>query len=60
MIRKLSAGEIEAAIAKIEYLGYAVIPGVLSKQATRHLLEKVETLFECANPLGKNSGITTN
>ena len=60
MIRKLSADEIESAIAKIEYLGYAVIPGVLSKEVTRGLLKKVETLFECANPLGKNSGITTN
>jgi hypothetical protein len=60
MIRKLSAGEIESAISKIEYLGYAVIPGVLSKVVTRHLLEKVETLFKEASPIGANSGVTTN
>ena len=51
MIRKLSVGEIESAIAKIEYLGYAVIPGVLSKEVTRHLLGKVETLFKESSPI---------
>ena len=60
MIRKLSAGELESAISKIEYLGYAVIPGVLSKEVTRHLLKKVETLFNDAGPIGENSGVTTN
>lgn len=60
MIRKLSAGEIESAITKIKYLGYAVIPGVLSKEVTQHLLGKVETLFKETSPIGENSGVTTN
>lgn len=60
MIRKLSAGEIESAITKIEYLGYAVIPGVPSKEVTRHLLGKVEALFKETSPIGENSGVTTN
>ncbi len=60
MIRKLSADELESAIAKIEYLGYAVIPGVLSKEVTRHLLDKIETFYKEASPIGANSGITTN
>lgn len=60
MIRKLSAGEIESAITKIEYLGYTVIPEVLSKEVTRNLLEKVKVLFEVGVPIGENSGVTTN
>jgi ectoine hydroxylase-related dioxygenase (phytanoyl-CoA dioxygenase family) len=60
VIRKLSAFEIESAISKIEYLGYAIIPEVLSQQVTRRLLETVQTLFKEATPISANSGVTAN
>jgi ectoine hydroxylase-related dioxygenase (phytanoyl-CoA dioxygenase family) len=60
MIRKLSAEEIESAITKIEYLGFAVIPDVLSKEVTQQLLAKVEVFFKEAIPIGENSGVTNN
>lgn len=60
MIKRLSASEVESAITRIEYLGYAVIPGVLSKELTQRLLEKVKKLFGNANPVGENPGVPTN
>ena len=60
MIKRLSASEVESAITRIEYLGYAVIPGVLSKELTQRILEKVKKLFGNANPVGENPGVPTN
>jgi hypothetical protein len=60
MIRKLSEDELATAIAKIEYLAYAVIPEVMSKEVTRHLLNKIDYLYKQSSPIGENSGVSTN
>jgi hypothetical protein len=60
MIRKLSPDEIESAIAKIKYLGYAVIHGVLSNEMTQLLRKKIEVLYQNATPIGDTLGISAN
>ena len=60
LIRKLCDGEIESAIKAISYLGYAVIPCVLSNAVIDSLLSKIGSLEKASAPISPKSGITVN
>lgn len=60
MSRKLSSKEIQNAIKKISYLGYAIIPGYLSKLLIEKLLSKIISLHAMTKPIGLKSSVTKN
>jgi hypothetical protein len=59
-MRKLSNDEIKSIIAKIEYLGYAIIPQILANEEVSKLLAEVKGLHKMIKPIGLNSGISDN
>lgn len=60
MPRKLSSKEIQNAVKKISYLGYAIIPGYLSKLLIEKLLSKIISLHAMTKTIGLKSSVTEN
>lgn len=59
-MRTLSPSELDEAIARIDYLGYAVVPSVFSEAAVARLLQKVQILHSAGQSLAQQSGASAN